>query len=140
MCNIRKREIENSTANTLNETDPMRAARRARRTLEMLSVCEEDLRHDVDFYMLAAANDRILGAQADAEAMYAKGLELDRRPELYYGLGSVQLEQGKTSAAVASFVNAVTFNREMMNDVPSAIRPQVLAIVQRNFPYLGINQ
>jgi O-antigen ligase len=140
VCNRRKREIETVTARTLTATNQMLAAQRARRTLEMLAECAEELRTDVDFYMMAAANDRILGAPAEAETMYRRALDFDRRPELYYGLGSVQLEQGKTREAVANFVKAVTFNPDMMNDIPGAVRVQVAAIVQRNFPYLGVKQ
>jgi len=139
-CNKRKLEVETITTNTLNMTDQMVAARRARRTLEMISDCAARSPTDIDFYMLAAANYRILGAPADAEAMYSKALDFDRRPELYYGLGSVQLEQGKTDAAVANFVNAVTFNRDMMSDVPGPARAQVFTTVQRNFPYLGVKE
>ena len=123
---------------TLAVPDQMLAARRARRTIELLAPCGHRLPADVDYYMLTAANLRILGAPGEAEAMYARALDYDRRPELYFGLGTVQLEQGKMNDSIASFVNAMTFNRAMVFDLPAQVKPQVVAIVNRDFPYLGV--
>ncbi len=80
--------------------------------------------------MIAAANARILGQPDVASGFYRAALELDRRPELYYNLGEMELATGNTEEAIRTLARAVTFDPKLESDIP----PQIAAEVKRAMP------
>ena len=90
----------------------------ARVNLERLDPCMRSCDNNIDNYMLAAANERILGHLPEAEKLYEGALQWDRRPEIYFNLGLLQLDLQKTDAALANLERASIFNAEYVDAIP----------------------
>jgi hypothetical protein len=102
-----------SAATTVEGTRRLRAAS------EQVERCLRRTPHDVDLNMEAAACDRLLGLNSEAEAHYAAALQVDRRPEIYLEMGSVQYESGHRAAAIYSFGRALSFATFFVNYDPT---------------------
>jgi hypothetical protein len=127
-CNKIKKRSEIHTARDFEDQDSVTAIRSARDTLAAISRCE--CACDIDIYMVRAANYRILNRLGDAEREYSAALRCDRRPEIYYNLGMVQLQLGKRDLAIDNLVTAVYFNPYIIGEVyPPEIYTEVHRIV-----------
>ena len=113
-----------------------RAAAIARTSLDMIEPCLERSSSEVDVYMIAAANYRTLGRLPDAVRMYKTALAYDRRPEIYYNLGIVELQLQQRPAAMADLLTAVRFSRMYMSDLPDDVRNELTELIRRRYPYL----
>jgi len=137
-CNVTMKEIQARTSRTYDVVvDPFRASRYARANLTALDLCLKAAPDDVALYMLAAANDRLIGRFDDAATMYRKALQYDRRPELYYNLGLMELALNQRQAAVADLLTAVCFSRTYIRDLPADVQNEINDALRRQYPYLA---
>jgi len=137
-CNLTEKEIQTRTSLTYdNVADPMQTSRNAHENLAALEPCLDAAPHNIALYMLAAANQRLIGREADAATMYRRALQYDRRPELYYNLGVVELQLHQRDAAIADLLTAVSFSRAYLHDLPVDVQAEVSDALRRQFPYLG---
>src|ERR1019366_4501766 len=137
-CNLTEKEIQVRTSLTYDSVaDPIQTSRYAHENLAALEPCIEVSPHDIALYMLAAANQRLIGRDADAATMYRRALQYDRRPELYYNLGVVELQLHQRDAAIADLLTAVSFSRAYLRDLPADVQAEVSDALRRQYPYLA---
>jgi O-antigen ligase len=137
-CNLTEKEIQVRTSLTYDSVaDPIQASRNAHDDLAALEPCLDAAPNNVALYMLAAANQRLIGRDADAATMYRRALQYDRRPELYYNLGVVELQLHQRDAAIADLLTAVSFSRTYLQDLPVDVKAEVSDALRRQYPYLG---
>ncbi|HSY52585.1 MAG TPA: hypothetical protein VLC46_27545 [Thermoanaerobaculia bacterium] len=82
----------------------------AKRNLAELQECMRPTCRDVSAYMIAAANDRVLGRYAEAIRLYRDALQLDHRPELYVNLAAAEAAAGDREAAREDSLRASLFS------------------------------
>lgn len=138
VCDGIAQRAERSTLRALemSQSNPYSAASIAHANLDRLAPCLTARTSNVNLYMLAAANYRSLGRLEDAAAMYRLALSYDRRPELYYNLGVVELELKQRPAAVADLLTAVRFSRAYLSDLPDDVRSELTDLLRKRYPYL----
>jgi len=137
-CNLTEEEIRTRTSLTYDSvTDPVQTSRNAHQNLAALETCLDVAPHDIALYMLAAANQRLIGRDADAATMYRRALQYDRRPELYYNLGVVELQLHQRDEAIADLLTAVSFSRAYLRDLPADVQAEVSDALRRQYPYLA---
>jgi len=137
-CNLTEKEIQASTSLTYDSVaDPMQTSRNVHENLAALEPCLDAAPYDIALYMLAAANQRLIGRDADAATMYRRALQYDRRPELYYNLGVVELQLHQRAAAIADLLTAVSFSRTYLRDLPVDVQAEVSDALRRQYPYLA---
>jgi tetratricopeptide (TPR) repeat protein len=117
--------------------DPLHVAPIARANLVTLADCLQRRPGDVDFLMMRAANDRLLGNYADARSTYQEALRYDRRPELYYELGSVELQLGHRDEALETLYQAVLFSRTYLASLSPDVVEALNARLRREAPHLA---
>jgi tetratricopeptide (TPR) repeat protein len=136
-CNIAKKEIEARTNMAYDVVvDTFRVSRMARTNMAALEPCLAAMPTDVSLYMLAAANDRLVGRVDEAATMYRKALQYDRRPELYYNLGLMELALKQRGPAVADLLTAVRFSRQYLADLPIDVQNEIMDALRRQYPHL----
>lgn len=136
-CNVTKKAVEARTQLTYDVVvDTFRVSRNARANLTALELCLKTAPDDVALYMLAAANERLIGRFDEAATMYRKALQYDRRPELYYNLGLMELALNQRHAAVADLLTAVSFSRSYIHDLPADVQIEITDALRRQYPYL----
>jgi len=135
-CETMTREISART-DAAEKAPEYAGAPMARRNLERLAPCVRRVQEDMSIYMLAAANHHILGQLAEARAMEETALRYQRRPELYYALGRLQLEAGDRAAALESLYHAVQFSREYLGELPADVVADLTARLQRDDSHLA---
>jgi tetratricopeptide (TPR) repeat protein len=102
----------------------------ARTNLSKLESCLKDAPAIVQNYMVAAANARILENNALAATLYEAALRYDRRPEIYFNLGLVQLDLRRTEEALRNLELACACNADLVGEIPySDIRNVIAARV-----------
>ena len=117
-CNLVQREVESSTLRIAAALpDNPGVSRIARRNLELLGECRVFCTTSVDWYMASAANERLLGRNADAVLKYERALAYDRRPEIYLNLGLAQLAAGQQAEGVRTLVLACIYNPEYLDEI-----------------------
>ena len=95
--------------------------------------------HNTGLYMVAAANYRILDDYDRAVAMYREALQYDRRPQLYYNVGLMELGRGHKEEAKEALIYAALFNPYYILDIPDLeVRSEVERAVapRRVLPWL----
>ena len=85
---------------------------------------------NANFFMIRAANLRILGRIDESIAMYESALRDEKRPEIFFQLGMAQLAAARRDAAIDSFAQALIFQPSLDNEVPAEVRRQALRKVE----------
>jgi tetratricopeptide (TPR) repeat protein len=133
-CMTRVKTVEDQTRLALEASGNFQAVVLARQNIDVLRRCENHYPLDVNVYMLEGANFQIMQQLDRASAAYEKALRIDRRPEIYFNLGVVQLELKDREKARANFISAVTFAPTMLEEIPDiTIREEVKAEIVRKF-------
>ena len=123
-CNIVERRLEESTREALGQPAG-EAAISARHNGAEVAKAIERCPAVANFYMIAAANFRILRRFEEAEKMYLTALELERRPEIYFQLATTQADLGKLEPAIENFSRACRFVPSLIDQVPHHLRDLV---------------
>ncbi len=126
VCDTRSKQIQNRALAMFNLPRGPSIARNAQEGIATLQRCLVIRPTAIEMYMTVAVEDRILGRLQHAAQMYSEALKFDQRPELYFELGSTQLEMNQRDAAIASLTRACSFDINLANSIPD---PSVAAIV-----------
>ena len=116
------------------QADGDRAVFVARDNLARLQPLERAGKLSVDYHLICAVNDRILGRNDDAIEHYTAALAADHRPEIYFDRGVTYLNEGNLDAATADIALAVRFNPVYLEDVDTGMQERV-AVVNKAVPY-----
>ena len=125
--NLRIRELEDSTKNTLEVSNPIEVRIRARQNLEMAESMRHRFGDDVAILMPLAANLRIVSRNQDAVDIYQAAFAREQRPEILRNLAEVELTLGQRDAAIEHYVLAARFSPHV---IPLIMDPSVAAIVR----------
>lgn len=106
----------------------------ARENLDRLQPIERACRLSVDYHLISAVNERILGRNGEAIEHYTAALAADHRPEIYFDRGVTYLKEGNLDAATADIALAVRFNPVFLEDVDAGMQERVTAR-NRAVPY-----
>jgi tetratricopeptide (TPR) repeat protein len=111
-----------------------RAALVARDNLARLQTIEGACQLSVDYHLISAVNDRILGRDDEAIEHYTAALAADHRPEIYFDRGTTYLKEGNLDAATADIALAVRFNPVFLDDVDAGMHERIAAL-NKAVPY-----
>ena len=120
-CDIALKSTEEPTRIAFERGDRYYSAAIARANLELLAPCLAH-RPNAAVLMIAAGNERVLGRLAEAAALYRRALTTDRRPEISYNLGIVELQLGDRRAALHDLLDAVRFSPTYLEGLPDDVR------------------
>ncbi|HEV8433472.1 MAG TPA: O-antigen ligase family protein [Thermoanaerobaculia bacterium] len=134
----KKLQLETRTEGVLAMGDPFRSAQVARENLATIGRYLPKRPGDVDYLMLRAANDRVLGNYDDARDSYLQALRYDRRPELYAELGLTELRMGRRQEALDALFQAVLFSRVYFESLSPDVIDELKARLRREAPYLDV--
>jgi hypothetical protein len=132
----KKLQLQARTEQAANAGDTFHSAPIAQANLGTIAECLARRPGDVDFLMMRAANDRVLGNLDDARAMYREALSYARRPELYYQLGAVELQLGHREEALDALFQAVLFSRIYLQELSPDVVAALKARLAREAPHL----
>jgi tetratricopeptide (TPR) repeat protein len=141
-CSIQRRQLTVATQKLGNRHDIF-VITPARENAAVARRCALAVRCDPGLYVLAAENYRICSDWPDAEAMLAEALKYDRRPEIYWALGVMQLEMGQVAESKHALVQAALFDPYIILDIgPDDVRNEVMNEVgqRRMLPWWGPDQ
>jgi Flp pilus assembly protein TadD len=101
----------------------------ARQNIETLRKLLVVMPTSVDLYMVLAANYREVGEDGQARDAYHSALRLDRRPEIYFNLGMLEMQAGQRDAAILDFAYAVRFEPPLITEIPGeSLQKEILAV------------
>ena len=104
---------------------PDRAARIARQNIDDLQTIAPACKTNVDYYILLAANARIMDDYPLAIRQYTAALAADHRPEIYFNRGMTYLESGNLQAAMPDLVRAARFRPMLLDELDGELRERV---------------
>ncbi len=108
---------EQALAAAAERGDRSLEANAANQALRRLQPCGESRPLDVNVPMLVALSYRFLLRHDLAVKAYEDALAIDRRPEIYLGLGSEQLQAGRREEAVNSLFQACSFDPRILDAI-----------------------
>ena len=132
----KKLQLQVRTESAMRASDAFNSAPIARENLAAIAGLLAKRRGDIDLLMMRAGNDRILGNFDDARAAYQEALRYERRPELYYELGCVDLQLGHRDEALEALYQAVLFSRTYFDGLSPDVVDALTARLRREAPYL----
>jgi tetratricopeptide (TPR) repeat protein len=116
------------------DTPGDRAIFAARDNIARLQTITNACQLSIDYHLIYAVNDRILGRNDDAIGHYTAALAADHRPEIYFDRGITYLEEGKLDPATADIALAARFNPQYLENVDAGMQARVAA-VNKAVPY-----
>ena len=130
--NVSKLSLDSNTRGA-ELADAYIAARTARANVVIATRLIEKNPADADLYLMLASNERIIGMNREAVAAYEDALRVHPRQEIYFDLGTLQLEMGERSAAIENLARAVRFDPAMAEEIAdpatrSAVEQRVAAM------------
>ena len=132
----KKLQLQVRTEAAMHASDAFSSAPIARENLATIAGLLAKRRGDIDLLMMRAGNDRILGNFDDARAAYQEALRYERRPELYYELGCVDLQLGHRDEALEALYQAVLFSRTYFDGLSPDVVDALTTRLRREAPYL----
>lgn len=109
-CNAAVTDVDARTTMAEETASDYERLVRARRNLEDLAPLRRRCRADVRVFMLAGANEELVGRIEEAERSYEQALRTDQRPEVHAALARVQIRLGRIDAAIENFTAAARFD------------------------------
>ena len=137
VCESKKLQLNARTEQAMNLGDTFQSAPIARDNLVTIAQCLAKRPGDVDYLMMRGANDRLLGNYEDARASFQEALRYDRRPELYYELGTADLQLGRRDEGLDALFQAVLFSRIYLESLSPDVVEALKARLNREAPYLA---
>lgn len=134
----KKLQVQARTEEAMNLGEPFRSAPVARDNLSTIAQYLAKRPGDVDYLMMRAANQRVLGDFEDARATYQEALRYDRRPELYYELGSTDLRLGRRDEGVDALFQAALFSRTYLDSLTPDVAAEIKARLHHEAPHLRV--
>lgn len=125
-CNLADARLLRQTTFAMDAAPAPRAMALARSTWAAAVRLLDGCPCSINLYMIAAANDQLLGQDEHAVEMYSRALHYDRRPELFLQLGLAEWRLGRRDQARQHLTAATAFNPELLLEVaPSELRVEV---------------
>jgi tetratricopeptide (TPR) repeat protein len=115
---------------TALETAGDRAIFAARDNIALLQTLGDPHQLSVDYHLLYAANEHVLGRNDAAIEHYTAALAADHRPEIYFDRGITYLEEGKLDPATADIALAARFNPWYLESVDAGMQSRVNAVIK----------
>ena len=137
-ADVERKRIETITF-ALWERRPPFASVRARQNISDARGYLDRGIDNTGLYMAAAANYRLLDDFGHAAEMYRRALRYDRRPELYFHLGLMEINLGHRQAGIDMLIRAALFNPFLIQEIDeNEIREKVEKAVhaRRYLPWL----
>src|SRR4051812_46185746 len=119
---------------TALQTPGDRAIFTARDNIAFLQTVTNACQLSIDYHLLYAVNDHILGRNEDSIEHYTAALAADHRPEIYFDRGLTYLEEGKLDEATSDIALAVRFNPTFVEYIDGGMQARVAA-VNKAVPY-----
>lgn len=126
-CNRILRHVMESSRAALSAPSTREAVQRAAANLAILEQRERGCLMKVDYYLIVAANNLILGRRDPALRAFQDALKIEHRPEIYFDLGTTLLEEGRVAEATPFLIKAVRFNPMMLDGISGEARERVAA-------------
>lgn len=124
-CNLKvRRGTTRLLAAVAQPPGSYRAVRLARATIEDLQPCVEARPSDISADMVLAGSYRMIGELQRARETYEMALAYDRRPELYFNLGQVEVDAGNSQAGIQNFITACLYDPAYFDEI-SKEQPEV---------------
>jgi len=117
MCGIAEKRLERSTLRLARQPDSYAVRRQAAANLDSVVACIHVQPDNVNLYMIAAANCRLLAQPHQAIDFYEQALQYDRRREIFANLGNVQSEIGMKNEAIENLTRATIFWGDTIIDI-----------------------
>ncbi|HEV7573783.1 MAG TPA: hypothetical protein VGQ21_19995 [Thermoanaerobaculia bacterium] len=111
-----------------------RAIFAARDNIALLQTITNACQLSIDYHLIYAVNDRILGRNDEAIEHYTEALSADHRPEIYFDRGITYLEERKLEPATADIALATHFNPGFLDSLDAGMQARV-AVVNKAVPY-----
>jgi tetratricopeptide (TPR) repeat protein len=111
-----------------------RAIFAARDNIALLQTITNACQLSIDYHLIYAVNDRILGRNDEAIEHYTEALSADHRPEIYFDRGITYLEERNLDAATNDIALAVRFNPGFFDSIDAQMQARVAA-VNKAVPY-----
>jgi tetratricopeptide (TPR) repeat protein len=138
-CNIR---VKRGTKRLLAALDlpprSIRGAQLARINIAELEPCVARIPSNIGADMVLASGYRDIGQLQRASDLYALALNYDRRPELYFNLGQVQVDLGDKKSGIQNLIIACLYDPEYFDaiskeqiEVKDAVRAYLEANARR---------
>jgi tetratricopeptide (TPR) repeat protein len=119
---------------TALETPGDRGIFAARDNIALLQTITNACQLSIDYHLIYAVNDRILGRNDEAIEQYTAALAADHRPEIYFDRGITYLEERKLEPATADIALATRFNPGFLDNLDAQMQARVAA-VNKAVPY-----
>jgi predicted TPR repeat methyltransferase len=124
-CNIEKRHAEqliDRSQTIVSDFDRQRVAAEETARLERCAVaCPADWQ----VHFLMATLHQIAGREPAALHSYELALALEQRPEIYYGMSLIQLENGQAAEGLANAEQAARFNLQFADLYEKQLRDEL---------------
>ena len=132
-CSTDVAQSERELVGAANQLDPYAGIVAGRAALQRLGDCH--IRPlDVDPALLTALAYRLLQQHEASIDWYTRALSIDRRPEIYFGLGVEQLKAKKREDGLRSLVLACAFAPQMIDSIDDGIvRDEVVHRIRAEF-------
>jgi hypothetical protein len=119
-CSIVCASTEKQLVAAMNRGDDYGGIVAGRRALGVLHGCE--LRPlQIDPPLLTALSFRLTHQYDESIAWYGRTLAVDRRPEIYFGLGMTQLKTGQRVDAMRNLTVAVAFDPRVLDGIDDGV-------------------
>ncbi|MFL6245842.1 MAG: hypothetical protein ACJ74H_07445 [Thermoanaerobaculia bacterium] len=131
-CNLEKGRINRDVRRMSRSGDEYARIASARANVAKCRECIALFPQDHQFYLLLAANLRILGERDEAIATLKHAITLVERPEMWAQIGELEIERGNPEAGRAAIMTAATFQIFYIDWVSEPMRHQIQnAIMER---------
>ena len=125
-CNVREKTLVATSEHALKASEATVAIQTARTIIQDADHLLAECPHEIDLMMIRAANQRVIGDFAGAANTYRHAIDVQKRQELYFELGSTELALGNRDAAADAYTNCVRFYPpQIANIVDSRVRAAV---------------
>lgn len=108
-CDRVRRQLRSRVVENFSQRESTNFRTRARHDAAEAIRCLQWVPHEIDFYMIAAANYRVTGRLDASAHLYQSALKYDHRPEIYINLGEVLLEIGQREEGLIALTKAASF-------------------------------
>ena len=119
-CSVNAASSERALLAATNRADNYAAIVAARRALDRLRGCDIHP-WQIDPPLLTALSYRFLQRNNRAIEWYERALVIDRRPEIYLGLGLMQLKVGMREDGLRSLTLACAFAPDMLDGIDDGV-------------------
>jgi hypothetical protein len=132
-CNLDKGRINREVRRLSRTGDEYERITRARANVAKCRECIELFPQDHQFYLLLAANLRILGEREEAIRTLQHAITLVERPEMWAQIGELEIERGDIEAGRTAIMTAATFDFASLDWVSQPMRSELENAVMERY-------